>query len=117
MKSTNQELRHAVVMLERAGKKQKSPIWAEASALLASPASTKVEVNVGHISRMSVSGAKVFVPGKVLGSGLVAKKLVVGAFSFSSSAREKIESKGGSAVSVEQFLKKYPDGSGVTIVQ
>ncbi|HUI86335.1 MAG TPA: 50S ribosomal protein L18e [Nitrososphaerales archaeon] len=117
MKASNPELKHAVVMLERAGRKQNLPIWAEASELLARPASTKVEVNVGRISRIASSGAKVFVPGKVLGSGMVEKKLVVGAFSFSASARAKIEAKGGSAISIEQFVKKYPDGSGVKIVQ
>jgi len=117
MRSTNQGLRHTVVMLERAGKKEKSPVWKEASELLARPASLKVEVNVGRISRIASSGEKVLVPGKVLGSGIVGKKLVVGAFSFSASAREKIESKGGSAITVEQFLKKYPNGSGVKIVQ
>lgn len=117
MKSTNQGLRHTIVMLERAGRKQKSRVWTEASELLARPASRKVEVNVGRISRITASGAKVLVPGKVLGTGAVEKKVVVGAFSFSVSAKEKIESKGGSAISVEQFLKKYQNGSGVTIVQ
>lgn len=117
MRTTNQQLRHTTVMLERAGRKQKSPIWSEAAALLARPASTKVEVNVGRISRISGSGSKVLVPGKVLGSGLLAKNVVVGAYSFSASAREKIESKGGSAMSIEQFVKKFPDGSGVTIVR
>lgn len=116
MKSTNPALRHTVVMLEKAGKKHKSPIWIQASGSLASPSSLKVEVNVGRISRIADSGAKIFVPGKVLGSGTVDKKVVVGAFSFSSSAKQKIESKGGSAFSIEQFLKKFPKGSGVTIV-
>ena len=56
-------------------------------------------------------------PGKVLGSGELDKKLVIGALSFSSSAKKKILANGGSALSVEQFLKKYPRGSGVTIVK
>jgi large subunit ribosomal protein L18e len=116
MKSTNSTLRHSVVMLERAGKKQKSPIWTKASGSLALPSSLRVEVNVGRISRISDNGAKIFVPGKVLGSGAVDKKLIVGASSFSSSAKQKIEASGGSAISVEQFLKKFPRGSGVTIV-
>ena len=117
MKSTNDSLRHTVVMLERAGKKQKLPAWSLASALLARPASRKVEVNVGRISRIADAQAKVLVPGKVLGSGMMARKVTVGAFAFSASARKKIESKGGSAITVEQFLKKYPKGSGVTIVK
>jgi large subunit ribosomal protein L18e len=104
-------------MLERAGRKEKLQAWTMASELLARPASRKVEVNVGRISRIADAQAKVLVPGKVLGSGMVAKKVTVGAWSFSASAKQKIESKGGSAITIEQFLKKYPKGSGVTIVQ
>lgn len=113
----NTDLRRTVVMLEKAAREHKVAIWQKASRDLAKPATMKVEVNVGRISRIAGSGAKLFVPGKVLGSGLVDKKLVVGAFSFSASAKEKIESSGGAALSVEQFLKKYPKGSGVTIVE
>jgi large subunit ribosomal protein L18e len=105
------------VMLERAGKEHKAPIWTVAAKLLARPGGTRVEINLGRVSMMAEEGQVFFVPGKVLGSGLVAKKLVVGAFSFSASARSKLEAAGGSALSVEQFLKKYPKGSGVRLVQ
>jgi len=74
-------------------------------------------VNIGRISRIAAKDSALFVPGKVLGSGLLDKKVVVGAFSFSAAAKKKIESTGGSAMTVEQFLKKYPDGSGVKLVQ
>lgn len=117
MTASNPVLRRAAVMLERAGKKQKVRIWSEASALLSNPSSTRVEVNLGRISRLSDDGQTFFVPGKVLGTGTVEKKLVVGAFSFSSSAKSKIEANGGSALSIEQFLKKYPKGSGVKLVR
>jgi large subunit ribosomal protein L18e len=117
MKASNPVLRHASVMLERAGKKQKAPIWSEASNLLSNPSKTRVEVNLGRMSRLTDAGEAIFVPGKVLGTGVIDKKLVVGAFSFSSSARSKIEASGGSALSIEEFLKKYPKGSGVKLVR
>jgi len=116
MTSSNPLVRRSVVMLERAAKAKKSRIWEKASASLGAPTSLKVAVNVGRISRISESGAVLFVPGKVLGSGELDKKLVVGAFNFSASAKKKILANGGSALSVEQFLKKYPKGSGVTLV-
>jgi large subunit ribosomal protein L18e len=106
-----------LVLLERAAKENKAPIWAAASRLLSSPARTKVVVNLGHISRISIEGDAIFVPGKVLGSGLIDKKVVVGAFSFSAGARSKIAASGGSALSVGEFLKKYRSGSGVKLVK
>ena len=74
-------------------------------------------MNIGRISRIAAKDSALFVPGKVLGSGLIDKKVNVGAFSFSSAAKKKIESSGGAALTVEQFLKKYPDGSGVQLVK
>jgi large subunit ribosomal protein L18e len=115
--ASNPLLRRAAVMLERAGKKGKAPIWSKASLMLASPTGLRVEVNLGRISRIIGDSEAAFVPGKVLGTGLIDKKVVVGAFSFSSSARSKIEASGGSALSIEEFLKKYPKGSGVKLVK
>jgi len=117
MTSSNPLYRQKTVMLERAGKEQKAPIWKAAAELLARPGGTRVEVNLGRVSRMVEDGQAVFIPGKVLGTGVVDKKLVVGAFSFSANARSKLEAAGGSALSVEKFLSKYPKGRGVRLVQ
>jgi len=104
-------------MLERAARDHKAPIWEAASERLSSTKGNRVEVNVSRISRLAKAGEAVFVPGKVLGTGLIDKKVVIGAFSFSASARSKIEGAGGTALSVEQFVKKYPKGSGVKLVE
>ena len=117
MTATNPVLRRASVMLERAGRKQKAPIWMEASRMLSNPTSTGVEVNLGRISRISEEGEAIFVPGKVLGTGIVERKVTVGAFAFSAGAKSKIEASGGSALTVGEFLKKYPKGSGVRLVK
>lgn len=116
MKS-NKIIRREAVVLERKGKREKIGIWKDAARFLSAPRSTETQVNVGHLSRLGDGKTPMFVPGKVLGSGFPDKKLVVGAFSFSSSARAKIESAGGTALSIEEFLKKYPDGSGVRLVR
>ena len=117
MTATNPILRYASVMLERAGKKQKAAIWTEASSLLSSPESIRVEVNLGRISRIAGDGEAIFVPGKVLGTGVIERKVTVGAFAFSDSAKTKIEASGGSALTIGEFLKKYPKGSGVRLVK
>ena len=117
MTATNPVLRHASIMLERAGKRQKARIWAEASSLLSNPTSNRVEVNLSRISRISGDSYAVFVPGKVLGTGTLERKLTVGAFAFSASAKSKIEASGGSALTIGEFLKKYPKGSGVRLVK
>ena len=117
MTSSNPILRKTAVLLERAGKEKKAAIWGDASRMLSRPGLAKVEVSIGRISRIAKEGGAVFVPGKVLGTGVVDKKVIVGAFSFSESARSKIAAAGGLAMTIEQFLKKYPKGSGVKLVE
>ena len=117
MRSSDPVHRHLSVMLERAGKGHKAAIWQRAYELLSRPETTKVEVNLGRISRLAKEGDALFIPGKVLGFGEVDKKVVVGAYAFSASAKSKLKASGCSALTIEQFLKKYPDGSGVKLVQ
>lgn len=116
MPASNPVLRHTSVMLERAARDNNAEVWQVASELISGPSKNRVEVNLGRISRVAKPGEAVFVPGKVLGTGLIDKKLVVGAFSFSASAKSKIAASGGSTLSVEQFLKRFPKGSGVKLV-
>jgi large subunit ribosomal protein L18e len=112
----NQVLRSSIVLLQRKGRSEKAAIWREAAKLLASGRATWPEVNVGNLSHVGEVSA-VFVPGKVLGTGDLDKKLDVGAFSFSAAARSKIERAGGKVLSVEEFVRQYPQGSGVALVK
>jgi large subunit ribosomal protein L18e len=104
-------------MLERAGREQDAPIWTVAAKLLARPGRTNIEVNIGRVSRLAEDGQAIFVPGKVLGAGVLDKKLVVGAFSFSDGAKSKLRASGGTPLSVREFLDKFPKGNGVKLVQ
>jgi large subunit ribosomal protein L18e len=116
MKTVNAVLAGTIVHLERQGRKKKASIWKTASEILSKGSSTRVEVNVSHLSRFTGKKQRIFVPGKVLGTGTLEKELVVGAYAFSSVAKKKIEAAGGEAVGVEEFLKRYPDGTGVILV-
>jgi large subunit ribosomal protein L18e len=116
MKS-NKMLRSQAVMLERLGRKQKIGIWRDAAAYLGATTQNETAVNVTRLARAEDGDGPLFVPGKVLGSGPLEKKLVVGAFSYSATARRKIEAAGGEALTIEAFVKRFPDGSGVRIVK
>lgn len=117
MTASNPVKRRAAVTLEKAGRKEDAPIWARASGLLSNPGKTRVEVNLGRISRVAGDGVPILVPGKVLGTGVIHRKVTVGAFSFSAGARAKIEASGGSALGIDEFVRKFPKGSGVRLVR
>lgn len=109
-------------MLDRIGslkavrKVGKEGIWKVASSYLKGPRSRMAAVNVGKISRVADDGSVVFVLGKVLGGGMIQKKLVVGAFSFSFEARRKITEAGGEALEMEEFVKRYSKKRGGIII-
>jgi large subunit ribosomal protein L18e len=116
IRKANTILRNTIILLERKARSGQVGLWKDAARYLASGAANWPEVNVARLSRISGASA-VFVPGKVLGTGVLEKKLNVGAFSFSASAKAKIERAGGKALTVEEFVEKYPEGSGVALVK
>jgi len=59
----------------------------------------------------------VFVPGKLLGSGAINHRVVIGAFEYSMTAREKVERAGGQCMALEDFVARYPKGSNVTVMR
>ena len=96
--------------------KTKAPIWKDVAKKLRSPRGRKVEVNVKSISRHAKDGEVVVVPGVVLASGDINKKVNVAAWKFSPSAEKKIKAAKGATMSIEELMKKNPKGSNVRIM-
>jgi large subunit ribosomal protein L18e len=86
MKKDNQVL---LSLIESLMKSQK-PLWRKVAGELARPKRQKVEVNLSKIEQHAADEATILVPGKVLGSGAISRKLTVAAFAFSGSARKLI---------------------------
>jgi large subunit ribosomal protein L18e len=73
-------------------------------------------VNIGELQAHHARGQILVVPGKVLSEGVVEDKLKVAAYSFSSQAREKIQSKGGTCLSLEELMEENPTGTKVRLI-
>ncbi len=97
--------------------KTKKPLWRRVAYELSRPRRQRVEVNLSKIEQYAADDSTVIVPGKVLGAGMLSKKLTVAAFSFSSSAKQLIDKAGGKAVSIDGLHKSNPEGRGVTILK
>ena len=96
--------------------KYDAPIWRRVRELLDRPKRRRVVVNIYKINRYTEDGDLVVVPGKVVGSGTMDHKVVVGAFDYSLNAREKLRESGCEPLLLEEFLERYPDGRGVKII-
>jgi large subunit ribosomal protein L18e len=95
---------------------EKKGIWKRAAELLSKPRRRRVEVNVGKIGQYAPEGATVLVPGKVLGTGKLNKKITVAAFMFSDGAKKALLESGAKAIGIEELFKQNPEGKSVFIL-
>jgi large subunit ribosomal protein L18e len=93
-----------------------APLWRDVALRLEKSRSNWAEPNLSRLSRHAADEDVILVPGKLLGSGDVEGKHTVAAYSFSTSARTKIEAAGGKVVSIRDLMNKNPDGKGVYIL-
>lgn len=114
--ATNPQLRSLAYFLRKSWRRHGARIWLDVARRLAKPRRRRVAVNVDRINRYTREGDVVVVPGKVLGGGSIEHPVTVAAFSFSKSAREKIEAVGGRCISIRELVEMNPKGSGVKII-
>lgn len=105
-----------IKLLKKVARENKAEIWRYVAELLQRPRRLRPQVNVSKINRYTKDGDVVVVPGKVLGTGVLDHKVIVAAYSYSESAKEKIEDAGGRAISIEELIEENPRGSNVKII-
>jgi large subunit ribosomal protein L18e len=113
---TNPDLQELVKQLRTLASVKKVDLWARIADDLEKPTRQRREVNLSRISRTASESETVIVPGKVLGSGLLAKGLAVAAWSFSEGARKRIAEAKGKCLAIEDLMKSNPDAKNVRIV-
>jgi len=113
---TNPELVLLIKDLKIHAKRHNTPIWRDIAERLERPLRVWPEVNVSRIERYAKEGEVIIVPGKVLGSGILTKKVNVAAWKFSKSAKEKIEKAGGRVMTIRELMMENPKGSNVRLM-
>jgi large subunit ribosomal protein L18e len=117
IKKTNPTLLKLVERLRRESFENKAPVWRDIADRLLKPRSQWAEVNVSKIERFASENDVIIVPGKLLGAGVISKKVSVAAFNCSDTAKDKIASAGGKSMSIEELLESNPKGSHVRIMR
>ncbi|MBI5227528.1 50S ribosomal protein L18e [Candidatus Micrarchaeota archaeon] len=113
MKKDNQVLVRLISSLM----KESKPLWKKVAYELSRPRRQRVTVNLSKIEDYAKDEAVVLVPGKVLGSGAISKKVKIAAFSFSDSARKLIAGAGGHAMTIDELYKNNPQGKDIMILK
>ncbi len=105
---TNVHLQELIVALKKEAITSQAPLWKRLAEELESSTRQRRVVNLYKISKYARDNETIVVPGKVLATGDLTKKLSVAAWSFSSSAKEKIQKAKGEALGIGELLKRNP---------
>jgi large subunit ribosomal protein L18e len=113
---TNPIILKLVADLEQKGHSENMPFLLEVADKLQISRRLKSEVNLSKIERVAKDNEVIVVPGKVLSTGVIKKKVTVAAANFSMAAMEKILKAGGKTITIEELVKQNPKGTNVRIV-
>lgn len=113
---TNPYLKKLIENLKIKSRELKAPIWKDTAEKLSKSTRQRIEVNISDIERNVSDGETILVPGVVLSTGNLTKKVSVSAWKFSKTAEEKIKSSNGKTMTIEELLKENPKGSNVKII-
>ena len=91
-------------------------IWKDIAIRLEKPSNNWPVVTLDRIDRYVDEKETALVPGKVLSTGSLNKKISVAAWSFSEKSVEKIKKAGGKTLSIQELMKSNPKGKDVRIV-
>ncbi len=95
---------------------EKYPFWEDISKKLSKSTRSRVQVNISKINRNSKDGQTIIVPGVVMSSGNLNKKIKIAAWRFTKEAKRKISNTGSKIMTIEELKKENPKGTDVKIM-
>ena len=111
----NKQLMELLQLLKKTAIDNKAAVWKRVASDLEKPTRRRRVVNVYKIEKYAKDNEVVLVPGKVLGTGDLNKKVTVAAYNFSDEAYKKIKEK-GDAISIKDLLEKNPQGKKIRLM-
>lgn len=109
-------MKQLIADLKHAATNAGVPLWRRVAEDLQKPTRRRRMVNIYKLEKYANDGETIIVPGKVLGSGEVQRKLKVAAFTFSRQAADKIVHAGGQVLDIPTLIKENPKGKNVRLL-
>ena len=115
-KMKNVILQRTIEDLKKKSLDEKVNIWKRVACDLEKPTRQRRIINLFNIDLHSKDGETIVVPGKILGTGDLNKKLTIAAYGFSDKAHKKIKKSGSTAMTLREFMSKNPKGNKARIL-
>lgn len=96
--------------------KSNAPVWKRLALDLEKPTRKRRVVNLSRINKYGKENEIIIVPGKLLASGELDKKITVAAWQFSEQAKIKISEAKGTCLSIPELMKKNLKPSQMRII-
>lgn len=116
MTTTNMQLAKLIADLKKVSAQNEVDIWKRVAIDLERPTRQRRIVNLSRINRYCDENEIVVVPGKLLGTGDISKKVTIAAFQFSEQAIQKVKDAKGTIIGIDELAKKNPKGQKVRII-
>ena len=116
IQKTNPLLISLISELKKQANENDAPIWKDIALRLEKPSKNWPEINLDRISKYTGGKETALIPGKVLSTGELTKKVSIAAWSFSEKSQEKIKKAGGKYMSIEELIKNNPKGKDIRIL-
>lgn len=107
--TTNQVLFDTIRDLRKLSNSTGAGVYKAVAAKLAATASQRAEVNLDRIEKYVNENETIIVPGKVLATGTLTKKVTIVGFKASESALEKIKKSGSTFIEIRDYISKKHD--------
>ena len=112
----NNKLTETIEALKKKSLDEKVNLWKRIACDLEKPTRQRRIVNLLRINLYSKDGETIVIPGKVLATGDLNKKVTIAAYDFSDKAEEKIKQAGSTLISINELIQKNPKGNKVRII-
>jgi large subunit ribosomal protein L18e len=112
----NEKLESLIKELKKKSITEKVKIWKRIALDLEKSTRNRRIVNLYNISLNASDNEIIIVPGKILGTGDLNKKITIAAYDVSKQAEEKIVSSGSKLITINELFEKNPKGNKVRIL-
>ncbi|MCK4968116.1 MAG: 50S ribosomal protein L18e [Candidatus Aenigmarchaeota archaeon] len=113
---TNEHTKQLIVDLYTASEKGKIKIWKDVAERIQKPSRIIPSVNLSKIEKYAKEKEIILIPGKLLGDGILTKKVTVSSLKASKTAIEKLTACGGKYITIKELIKTNPKGKTTRIM-
>lgn len=96
---------------------RKNKSWVKLAHVLSGASRKHASINLEQIDKQTKAGDTILVPGKILGSGDITKKIKICALGISASALSKLKASKSEFITIGEEIKSNAKAEGIKVIQ